>query len=49
MTSKKTTTKKAMKAYSIEEVSKHNTQGDLWIIVEGKVIDMSTYDHPGSF
>ena len=34
--------------YSIEEVAKHNTPNDLWVVVNDKVFDMSTFkSHPG--
>lgn len=33
----------------MDEVKLHHTEGDCWIIIEGKVYDVSTYmdDHPG--
>ncbi|KAJ0980154.1 hypothetical protein J5N97_008409 [Dioscorea zingiberensis] len=37
------------KLYSWKEVSKHNTRDDCWVIVDGKVYDVTKYldDHPG--
>ncbi|KAF8235821.1 acyl-CoA dehydrogenase [Tricholoma matsutake] len=39
----------ASKQFSREEVAKHNKQGDLWIIVDTKVFDISKFAamHPG--
>ena len=35
--------------YAIEEVQKHNRKGDCWIVVNGKILDVSKFskDHPG--
>ncbi|KAL2349134.1 hypothetical protein Fmac_003134 [Flemingia macrophylla] len=35
--------------YAIEELSQHNTKDDCWILVDGKVYDVTQYldDHPG--
>ncbi|XP_020091337.1 cytochrome b5 isoform X2 [Ananas comosus] len=37
------------KLYSMEEVSKHNTNDDCWIVVNGNVYDVTMYldEHPG--
>lgn len=29
--------------YSLAEVEKHNVEGDLWMIIHGKVYDVSTF------
>ncbi|KAK7393870.1 Osmotic growth protein [Neonectria punicea] len=35
--------------YSMEEVAKHNTKGDLWVVVKGVVMNLSDWleEHPG--
>ncbi|KAI3704829.1 hypothetical protein L1987_75058 [Smallanthus sonchifolius] len=37
------------KAFAFNEVSKHNTTKDCWLIIEGKVYDVTPFmeDHPG--
>ena len=35
--------------FSIDEVAKHNKKDDCWVIVDGKVLDVTSFlpDHPG--
>ncbi|KAK8526066.1 hypothetical protein V6N12_020547 [Hibiscus sabdariffa] len=37
------------KLYSMEEASQHNTKDDCWVVIDGKVYDVTSYldDHPG--
>lgn len=38
-----------LKLYTFDEVAKHNTTDDLWVVYNGKVYDVSKYvdEHPG--
>jgi len=33
--------------YSMSEVAKHNRINDGWMVIDGKVYDVSTFKHPG--
>tara|TARA_B110000977_G_scaffold184944_2_gene249270 strand:+ start:16426 stop:17871 length:1446 start_codon:yes stop_codon:yes gene_type:complete len=37
------------RTYSEAEILKHNSEGDLWVVIEGKVYDLTSFlpDHPG--
>lgn len=37
------------KTFSVAEINKHNTRDDMWVIVRGKVYDVSKFidEHPG--
>uniref|UniRef100_A0A0E0D6Y6 Cytochrome b5 heme-binding domain-containing protein n=1 Tax=Oryza meridionalis TaxID=40149 RepID=A0A0E0D6Y6_9ORYZ len=37
------------KLYSLEEAARHNTADDCWVVVDGKIYDVTKYldDHPG--
>ncbi|KAK4260984.1 hypothetical protein QN277_004040 [Acacia crassicarpa] len=37
------------KLYTMQEASQHNTKNDCWVVIDGKVYDVSLYldDHPG--
>jgi len=39
----------ALPEYSLEEVSKHASVDDMWIVIAGKVYDVTDWqhDHPG--
>ena len=35
--------------YTVSEVAKHDTKDDLWVVIKGKVYDLTEYadEHPG--
>ncbi|ORY94121.1 cytochrome b5-like heme/steroid binding domain-containing protein [Syncephalastrum racemosum] len=37
------------KIFSFEDISKHNTRDDLWMVINGKVYDITAFvdEHPG--
>lgn len=39
----------SQRLYTLEDVAKHNKDGDLWVVINGKVFDLTTYmdTHPG--
>ena len=40
---------KVLQEYTLADVAKHNSQGNVWIVVKGKVYDVTPYveEHPG--
>jgi len=46
---KKPEAPKELKAYTLSEVAKHNTEGDCWVVVNGQVLNVTKFlpDHPG--
>ena len=37
------------KAFSLDDVAKHNKKDDCWVVVDGQVLDVTSFllDHPG--
>ena len=37
------------RSFTEAEIAKHNSEGDLWVVIEGKVYDLTSFlpDHPG--
>ena len=37
------------KEFSVDEIAKHNTEEDCWVVIHGKVYDVTEFlpDHPG--
>merc|ERR1712232_1014299 len=33
--------------YTLAEVAQHKTRGDCWVVVNGMVLDLSRFAHPG--
>jgi len=38
-----------MKEYTLNDVAEHNKEDDVWVVVEGRVLDVTKFlpDHPG--
>jgi len=36
-----------MKSYSWLEIVRHDRPGDCWVVIHGKVYDLSNFVHPG--
>jgi cytochrome b involved in lipid metabolism len=45
----KSTVKNTKQVYTMSDVSKHNTEKDCWIVVNGEVLDVTSFldKHPG--
>lgn len=39
----------SQRSYTLKDVASHNKDGDLWVVINGKVFDLTTYmdTHPG--
>ena len=37
------------KVFSSIEIRSHNTEGTLWLVLDGQVYDLSAFDHPGGY
>ncbi len=42
-------TTESIKLFTLEEISKHNSENDLWIVINNKVYDLTKFAkvHPG--
>ena len=40
---------KVLKEYTLADIAQHNSQKDIWIVIKGKVYDVTPYveEHPG--
>jgi hypothetical protein len=45
------TSKKVLKTFSLEECNKHTTEQSCWLIIHGKVYDVTDFleEHPGGY
>ena len=39
--------KEAVKKIPLSEIQKHNKEGDLWVVLGERVLEVSKFDHPG--
>ena len=37
------------KVFSSLQIRSHNTEGTLWLVLDGEVYDLSAFDHPGGY
>ncbi len=36
-----------LKEFTLEEVASHNSEDDLYLVINGYVYDVTSFDHPG--